>query len=83
MTTGRVPERRELESYRSRVRGCLLGGAVGDALGGPVEFWSLERIQRECGRDGVKEYLPESVAGASAYGRITDDTQMTLLQSRA
>jgi len=43
-----------------------------------VEFWSLERIQRECGRDGVKEYLPENVAGSRAHGRITDDTQMTL-----
>lgn len=62
----------------ARVRGCLLGGAIGDALGGPVEVWSLERIQRECGRDGVKEYLPENVAGSRAYGRITDDTQMTL-----
>lgn len=78
MTNGRVPERQDLESYRSRVRGCLLGGAVGDALGAPVEFWSLERIRSECGRDGVKEYLPENVAGSRAYGRITDDTQMTL-----
>jgi hypothetical protein len=24
--------------YRSRVRGCLLGGAIGDALGAPIEF---------------------------------------------
>src|SRR5690606_1201797 len=26
---------------RSRYRGCLLGGAIGDALGAPVEFLSL------------------------------------------
>lgn len=90
MTTGRVPERhdtserhekperQELEAYNSRVRGCLLGGAIGDALGGPVEFWSLDRIQDECGGDGVREYLPEPVGGARVYGRITDDTQMTL-----
>lgn len=70
--------RRTLEEYRSRVRGCLLGGAIGDALGGPVEFLSLERIQSECGRDGVREYQPESVGGSRVYGRITDDTQMTL-----
>lgn len=46
-----------------------------------VHRWSsgaLERIRSECGRDGVKEYLPENVAGSRAYGRITDDTQMTL-----
>ncbi|GAA3538957.1 hypothetical protein GCM10022263_28090 [Nocardioides daeguensis] len=78
MTTGRAPERHGLENYRSRVRGSLLGGAIGDALGGPVEFWSLDRIRAECGRDGVKEYLSESVDGARIYGRITDDTQMTL-----
>lgn len=28
----------------SKYRGCLLGGAVGDALGFPVEFLSDEQI---------------------------------------
>ncbi len=78
MTTGSALDRQALEEYRSRVRGCLLGGAIGDALGGPVEFLSLERIQSECGTDGVREYRPESVGGSRVYGRITDDTQMTL-----
>jgi ADP-ribosylglycohydrolase/protein-tyrosine phosphatase len=58
----------------SRIRGCLLGGAVGDALGAPVEFLSLGEIRAKFGPDGVREYAP-------AYGRlgaITDDTQMTL-----
>jgi ADP-ribosylglycohydrolase len=57
-----------------RVRGCLLGGAVGDALGAPVEFMSLDEIRRRFGPKGVSGYEP-------AYGRrgaITDDTQMTL-----
>lgn len=27
-------------SCRDKIRGCLLGGAVGDALGYPVEFLS-------------------------------------------
>jgi len=54
--------------------GCLLGGAVGDALGAPVEFMSLERIRAAFGPGGVTDY-------AEAYGRrgaITDDTQMTM-----
>ena len=59
----------------ARARGCFLGGAIGDALGAPVEFWSLDRILSECGPDGVTTML-------SGYGRdggaITDDTQMTL-----
>jgi len=60
---------------RARVRGCLLAGAVGDALGAPVEFWSRDEIHARLGPEGVTGYLP-------AYGReagaITDDTQMTL-----
>lgn len=31
--------------YRARVRGCLLAGAIGDALGAPVESDSVERIR--------------------------------------
>ncbi len=31
--------------YRARVRGCLLAGAMGDALGYPIEFASLDRIR--------------------------------------
>lgn len=61
-------------SYRDRVRGCLLGGALGDALGAGVEFQSLGEIRRAHG--------PAGVTGLTeAYGvlaPITDDTQMTL-----
>lgn len=59
---------------RSRFRGCLLGGAVGDALGAPVEFLDLAEIRKRFGIAGIRDY-------ATAYGRlgaITDDTQMTL-----
>jgi ADP-ribosylglycohydrolase len=55
-----------MEGYRSRVRGCLLGGAVGDALGWPVEFLSLAEM------DGLVG------PGSASIGEITDDTQMTL-----
>jgi ADP-ribosylglycohydrolase len=76
--TTTTADRHALESYRSRVRGCLLGGAIGDALGAPIEFWNIDRIHRECGREGVREYLLESDESGPVYGRITDDTQMTL-----
>jgi ADP-ribosylglycohydrolase len=61
-------------TLRSRFRGCLLGGAVGDALGAGIEFLSLDRIRERFGPAGVTGYV-------RAYGRrgaITDDTQMTL-----
>jgi ADP-ribosylglycohydrolase len=57
-----------------RFRGCLLGGACGDALGAPIEFDSTASITRRFGANGPREMV-------SAYGRvgaITDDTQMTL-----
>lgn len=60
---------------RSRVRGCLLGGAVGDALGNPVEFLSLAGIRRAHGDQGIRGLVPD---GEGVTGRITDDTQMTL-----
>jgi ADP-ribosylglycohydrolase len=62
--------------YRARVRGCLLGGAVGDALGYPVEFSALDRIRATHGARGVTGLLPS--AGTGAVGLISDDTQMTL-----
>ncbi|MDO8671593.1 MAG: ADP-ribosylglycohydrolase family protein [Dehalococcoidia bacterium] len=54
--------------------GCLLAGAVGDALGAPVEFSSLRQIRTRFGAGGIRDFVP-------AYGRIgaiTDDTQMTM-----
>jgi ADP-ribosylglycohydrolase len=66
--------RTEQQDFRSRVRGCLLGGAIGDALGAGIEFESLTSIRQQHGESGVTDYVP-------AYGRrgaITDDTQMTL-----
>ncbi len=54
--------------------GCLLGGAVGDALGWPVEFLSMAEIRRKFGPDGIQDF----VETAGGVGAITDDTQMTL-----
>jgi ADP-ribosylglycohydrolase/protein-tyrosine phosphatase len=64
------------ESRRHLVRGCLLGGALGDALGAPIEFDSLSAIRSRCGQGG-----PESLVGFG--GEITDDTQMTLFTAEA
>ena len=40
----------------SRVRGCLLGGAIGDALGAPVEFMSGAAIEAAYGTGGVRTF---------------------------
>lgn len=57
-----------------RIRASLLAGAIGDALGAPVEFHTIGRIRARHGVHGLRDYVP-------AYGRrgaVTDDTQMTL-----
>ncbi|CCJ33469.1 ADP-ribosylglycohydrolase family protein [Caloramator australicus] len=55
-------------------RGCLLGGAIGDALGWPVEFLKRDEIIRRFGKEGIVELL----LGKNGKSEITDDTQMTL-----
>ena len=55
------------------VRGSLIGGAAGDALGYAVEFNSYRSIVSKYGTRGITEYeLTNGVA------EISDDTQMTL-----
>jgi len=61
-------------SSSDRFVGCLLGGAVGDALGWPVEFLSMAEIRRNFGAEGI-QYFADTAGG---IGAITDDTQMTL-----
>ncbi len=57
-----------------QIRGCLIGGAAGDALGSPVEFYYESQIFEKYGKPGIQNYElnPKHVA------KITDDTQMTL-----
>ena len=60
-------------SMQDRVRGSLLGGAMGDALGYAVEFDRNNQIVARYGPDGITAYEP--VHGLAI---ISDDTQMTL-----
>ena len=53
-----------------KFRGCLIGGAVGDALGFLVEFMSYSEIVDCYGENGIVEF--------DGDGLISDDTQMTL-----
>lgn len=53
--------------------GCLLGGAIGDALGWPVEFKSLRQIINQYGENGITDLVKRN-----GKSEITDDTQMTI-----
>lgn len=59
----------------ARFRACLLGGAVGDALGAPVEFEFHRTILRNFGEGGIRDFIEVYDLPA---GAITDDTQMAL-----
>ena len=64
-----------IQRNRDRIRGSLIGGAIGDALGYPVEFMTWGGIRQEYGERGIQEYELDARTGKAL---ITDDTQMTL-----
>lgn len=66
--------RQQRSMVLGRFEGCLLGGAIGDALGAPVEFMRRDEILRKFGPKGITKFAP----AYGGVGKITDDTQMTL-----
>ncbi len=58
-----------------KYQGCLLGLAIGDALGAPVEFLRLPEIKNLYGRDGIIDFHEWRGFKPGSY---TDDTQMSL-----
>ena len=63
------------EIHLDAIRGCIFGGAVGDALGYPIEFNTYDEIQSKYGGNGITEYEVDKKSGKAL---ISDDTQMTL-----
>ena len=63
------------------VRGTLLGTAIGDALGMPVEGLSHQNVRTYY--KGIKEYRTDDQRGDLEAGQWTDDTQFTFALARA
>jgi len=59
----------------NKYKGCLLGLAIGDALGASVEFTSLAEIKNKYGKDGIQDF---DKWGGFEAGSYTDDTQMAM-----
>jgi ADP-ribosylglycohydrolase len=55
--------------------GCFMGGAVGDALGYPVEFLSHREIVSRFGPAGIESFELDRESGLAL---VSDDTQMSL-----
>lgn len=64
-----------------RIYGCLLGGAIGDAMGGVTEMMHYRHIEMVFGT--VRDLLPRGAATTTARfepgapaGQVTDDTRL-------
>lgn len=69
------------EKYeKDRIRGSIVGGAIGDALGYPVEFlFSFDAIQNRYGERGITSFdMTDYYMRDTAKAEVSDDTQMTL-----
>jgi hypothetical protein len=79
------------QRQRSKVRGCVLGTVLGDAIGGPFEFGPLERVPAISGGDWIDGLYPYEAAtgphgvwappagGLPPAGTGTDDTRLNWL----
>ena len=69
-------EKKEVMKLRTkdRIRGSLMAGAAGDALGYTVEFMSRQSILAQYGSKGITKFDLSSDGKAL----VSDDTQMTL-----
>ncbi|NEB77259.1 ADP-ribosylglycohydrolase family protein [Streptomyces sp. SID14478] len=87
MTTEPTETTKPAVSLADRTTGALVGAAVGDALGGPVEGWTPEAIAERHGgrvRGIVEPFYKEDWKTARPIapyhkgdGHVTDDTLMT------
>jgi hypothetical protein len=77
------------QELRSRIRGCVLGTVLGDAIGGPFEFGPLERVPAVTGGDWIDGLYPyptemggphgvwrRSGSNQAPAGTGTDDTRL-------
>lgn len=63
-----------------RFTGCMLGLAIGDALGFPMEFMNREEIARTHGPGGITGFVD---GPRHKQGLYSDDTQMTIAVANA
>ena len=71
-----------MDKLKDRIYGSMIGGAIGDALGYPVEFDSFKAIQFHYGERGITRLQPNhpwhEEEGEKGKAVFSDDTQMTL-----
>lgn len=68
------PSKPREKYYQDLIKGCIVGGAAGDALGYAVEFMRLDDIIDEYGQAGITKFRIRE----GDVALISDDTQMSL-----
>lgn len=63
-----------MKDLQDKIRGSLIAGAAGDALGYAVEFMGYNYIVQKYGAEGITRYNLDR----EGVAEISDDTQMTL-----
>ena len=68
-----------------KVRGCLYGGAIGDAMGSPVEWYTPAQMREHYG--AITDFVPpledNDLRRHRTEGRFTDDSHMVQALSQA
>ena len=64
------PNSKKTAQNHERVLGCMVGGAIGDALGYAIEFSSWPQIKSRYGEHGITRYELDNRGVAP----ISDDT---------
>lgn len=59
-----------------KIKGSLIGSAIGDGFGYPTEFLRIDEIQKKWGSDGLTAPLGVVI-------KVTDDTQMAISVSKS
>lgn len=69
------------QQLQNKIRGSITGGAIGDALGYPIEFvYSFNDICARYGKEGITDFDMSYpwLESEEKKGLFSDDTQMTL-----
>lgn len=74
INTGKSYKKDKAKRVADSIRGCLMAGAAGDALGYEVEFVRRRAILSRFGEQGITTFALDG----NGKALISDDTQMTL-----
>lgn len=78
-----LPDAIDQARLRDLGEGCLLWGAVGDALGRPNEGRSISTVNDPSHPRYVRDFIPWRGWTSGPTGTITDDTELTMIVAQS